>query len=284
MYTMLRNARVPGPYVLVGHSLGNAHIRAFADMYPNDVHGIVFIDPINSLVFDRIDEKLRKEDEAEVKKVLAGPPSGRRSEMEFMVVTDPDFKELKSFKMPPYVPMILLIAGKNEAGPVWIRSVIDEYSPFIFNSPEGGMTVSPMASHYIHRDDPELVIESIRRVAFPSVKRILEIVLEKGDAAAAESKYRSLRKSYPKNYFQESDLNSLGYLLLRRNDIGGAITLFRLNVEMFPTSANTYDSLAEAYAKNSDRGLAIKNYKRSLELDPENTNAARSLERLTNGP
>ena len=76
MYTMLRNARVPGPYVLVGHSLGNAHIRAFADMYPNDVHGIVFIDPINSLVFDRIDEKLRKEDEAEVKKVLAGPRAG----------------------------------------------------------------------------------------------------------------------------------------------------------------------------------------------------------------
>lgn len=146
------------------------------------------------------------------------------------------------------------------------------------------MTVSAMAGHYLHRDDPDLVVESIRRVVFPSVKRVLEDVLEKGDVKAIERKYHELRKTYPTEYFQESDLNSLGSKLLRANDVDGAILLFRLNVEMFPKSANTYDSLGEAYAARGDRARAIANYRNSLKLDPDNSNAASALKTLDASP
>jgi Tfp pilus assembly protein PilF len=56
--------------------------------------------------------------------------------------------------------------------------------------------------------------------------------------------------------------------------------MFKLAVSFYPKSANTYDSLAEAYEINGDRELAIKNYKRSLELNPKNTNAVDHLKTL----
>ena len=59
-----------------------------------------------------------------------------------------------------------------------------------------------------------------------------------------------------------------------------ALEIFKLNVFLYPNSANVYDSVAEAYAVDGNRELAITNYKRSLELDPQNTNAAQQLKKL----
>lgn len=62
-----------------------------------------------------------------------------------------------------------------------------------------------------------------------------------------------------------------------------ALEIFELNAFLHPRSANVYDSLAEAFEANGERELAVKNYKRSLELDPRNTNAVRHLKRLDPG-
>lgn len=78
----------------------------------------------------------------------------------------------------------------------------------------------------------------------------------------------------------EQRLNRLGYLLMGSGKVKEAIALFALNVEFYPTSANVYDSLGEAYLENGDRELAKENYSKSLELYPGNANAARVLEEL----
>jgi len=78
----------------------------------------------------------------------------------------------------------------------------------------------------------------------------------------------------------EQRLNRLGYELLGSGSVKGAIALFALNVEFYPLSWNVYDSLGEAYLKNGDKGLAIENYSKSLELNPENANAGRVLEEI----
>jgi len=79
----------------------------------------------------------------------------------------------------------------------------------------------------------------------------------------------------------ENDLNDWAYRMMNG---GGkpteALEIFKLNVFLYPNSANVYDSVAEAYANNGNRELAISNYKRSLELDPKNTNAAQQLKKL----
>jgi cytochrome c-type biogenesis protein CcmH/NrfG len=53
-----------------------------------------------------------------------------------------------------------------------------------------------------------------------------------------------------------------------------------LNVEAFPQSSNVYDSLGEAYMANGDKELAIRNYEKSIELNPQNTNGVGMLKKL----
>ena len=45
LQALLAAAEVPAPYVLVGHSLGGAYIRRYAQLFPNEVAGLLFLDP-----------------------------------------------------------------------------------------------------------------------------------------------------------------------------------------------------------------------------------------------
>lgn len=103
--------------------------------------------------------------------------------------------------------------------------------------------------------------------------------------AQVMARYRELKAKSPQTYdFSEGEVNRLGYLLLQRGRVTDAIDIFKINTEENLKSWNVYDSLAEAYAVHGDRDLAIANYKKSLELNPENKNAAEALQRLQNPP
>jgi len=87
----------------------------------------------------------------------------------------------------------------------------------------------------------------------------------------------------PNDYiFSEGQLNNLGYQLMGKEKINDAIEILKLNVEAYPEASNPYDSLGEAYMKNGNKKLAIKNYKKSLELNPDNTNAVEMLKKMAN--
>ena len=78
----------------------------------------------------------------------------------------------------------------------------------------------------------------------------------------------------------EYTLNSLGYGYLADKKVNEALDVFLLNVKLHPQAWNTYDSLGEAYALAGQKELAIKNYQRSVELNPENTNGKDVLAKL----
>lgn len=62
-----------------------------------------------------------------------------------------------------------------------------------------------------------------------------------------------------------------------------AIEAFKINVSNYAESFNVYDSLAEAYMVKGDKELAIKNYEKSLELNPKNENAKEQLKKIKEG-
>lgn len=107
-----------------------------------------------------------------------------------------------------------------------------------------------------------------------------EALLQDGTDAAV-ALYRSLREQEPTSWdFAENQLNMLGYQLMQREMLDEALAIFRLNVEAYPEAFNTYDSLGEAYMTAGQADLAAANYKRSLELNPDNRNAETMLTRL----
>jgi len=81
----------------------------------------------------------------------------------------------------------------------------------------------------------------------------------------------------------ESMENRRGVAELRSGNVNRAIVIFRENVRLFPDSWKAYDSLAWAYEHRGDGVHAIENYRRSLELNPDNTNARQAIERLGGG-
>lgn len=114
----------------------------------------------------------------------------------------------------------------------------------------------------------------------PLAAALLKIIEDKGIEAGL-AQYRDLKTRQPKVYdFGEPELNQLGYQLMQAKKLKEAIEIFKLNVEAYPQGFNTYDSLGEAYMMSGNTELAIQNYKKSLELNPQNTGAVDMLKRL----
>jgi tetratricopeptide (TPR) repeat protein len=78
----------------------------------------------------------------------------------------------------------------------------------------------------------------------------------------------------------EYSLNANGYHLLEANRVKEAIEVFKMNVALFPDAWNTYDSLGEAYARDGNKKLAIKNYEKSIALNPDNKVGIAALNKL----
>ena len=114
-----------------------------------------------------------------------------------------------------------------------------------------------------------------------SIVGVLEKTIKEKGVEAGIAHYRDLKAKQSATYdFSEAELNTLGYRLMRLDKIKEAVEIFKLNVEVYPKEFNTYDSLAEAYLNLKQNDLAIANYKKSLELNPKNTNAVDVLKRL----
>lgn len=119
-------------------------------------------------------------------------------------------------------------------------------------------------------------IANLKSIAAP-----LQRALDTQGIDAARGQYAELRRREPGAYdFDEGELIGLGYLLLDQKKVDEAIAIFTINTEAFPQSSNAFDSLAEGYMMKGERERAIQHYRRSLELDPKNSNAAGMLKKL----
>lgn len=93
--------------------------------------------------------------------------------------------------------------------------------------------------------------------------------------------YEKTVAKHPKLQLEEGMLNTLGLRLsFNPSKAEQGINVFLLALHIYPKSANLYDSLAEAYLYKKDFQNAISNYKKSLELNPENQNAIDRLKQL----
>lgn len=114
----------------------------------------------------------------------------------------------------------------------------------------------------------------------PIGNELFKIIDEQGITAAKEQ-YKTLWDDHRQEYnFKESELNTLGYYYLQNDKAECAIAVFKLNLLTYPQSANGYDSLGEAYMKAGMKDKAIESYRKSLKLNPNNTNAQKILKQF----
>ena len=73
---------------------------------------------------------------------------------------------------------------------------------------------------------------------------------------------------------------SFGYELMQMDELDAAITVFELNNQSYPESANTFDSLGEAYLAAGNKQKALASYKSALKLNPNSESAKQAIEKL----
>ena len=138
---------------------------------------------------------------------------------------------------------------------------------------------------------PEAFIDELAGLYIPDMKesngfglsaavKSLKTELEKSgynNAIEAVKKIKTANTGYD---LTEKEVNSWGYRLIKQNRMRAALEIFKLNVHLYPASANAFDSLGEIYAELGDAERAIQNYAQSLKLNPENTNAGDQIKKL----
>jgi tetratricopeptide (TPR) repeat protein len=139
----------------------------------------------------------------------------------------------------------------------------------------------------LDEDYERLLDQVVRQAALIGDLRALEdVVLEDGSEAGL-SYLNELDDSGLLTWIAsgigavDARMNSKGYELLNSGALEAALRVFRFNTLAFPEDANTWDSLGECYLAMGELELSKENYERSLELNPQNTNAVRMLEVIT---
>jgi pimeloyl-ACP methyl ester carboxylesterase len=271
LHSLLHNAQISPPYILVGHSMAGGMIRSFAHLYKNEIAGMLFLDcmteyDINGFPKDTVEQNLPPESMSK----RSTPQEAELYLLRSEVLSG--FSEMRSFDPLPDVPVDVFV-GQKKTYPALVTNRMEWYAKVISNQTVSNLTVLPYSSHYIHRDYPGLVVAAIRQMMLPNT--LLEFGVD-----SCIGQYKKMKASYPDDVLTEGTLNKLGYQELNQGHVNAAIGLFNLNTKMYPEEYNTYDSLGEAYMKAGQKDKAIKNYEKSLSLNPSNGNAVTVLKKL----
>lgn len=104
--------------------------------------------------------------------------------------------------------------------------------------------------------------------------------LKKRGFDEAENIYNEMKAAQPDLKLPENDLNDFGFMLMDGNRAKDALEIFKLNLKLNPTSANAFDSIAEAYEALGEKELALRNFKKTYEMNPKNSYAAEHIKKL----
>ncbi len=133
-----------------------------------------------------------------------------------------------------------------------------------------GKLLNSVADKLLKDNNTEKAIELIKQSITlysnnqPLTQRLLLSIIQNDQKNYETERKKILEKAKEKNNNIEARLNNLGYKLIRFKNHEDAIKVFQLNTNLFPQSANAFDSLGEAYLLTDDKELAIANYKKSL--------------------
>jgi pimeloyl-ACP methyl ester carboxylesterase len=205
--TLLSEAKIPGPYLLVGHSFGGYNIRYFASEYPELTAGLVLIDSshpqqFNTEEFKRIEpkEKTKKYKNSinirlirpiiadnyphQKKRIAYRLMSSMKSistlmnEMDFMEVSAQQLAGRKD-QQPYKFPVIIITRGKR----VWANNELGDRREQQWTTLQNDMESISLNSdhffaydsgHVVHLDQPNLVSENILLAVNKSRVQMLE--------------------------------------------------------------------------------------------------------------
>ena len=182
---LLEKASVPGPYVLVGHSLGALNMQVFASRYPEDVAGMVLLDPPpRSFILGQdyrdlgvMAEQMTAEWQAIADSTAKSADAQEKAKSAFFQMIASEHREMfgetarliGSVSTFGDTPLVVLAAGKpnpafGKVAEEFQRYWVEQSRALTDKSTHGKFILAEGASHYLYLDAPELVAESVLSV------------------------------------------------------------------------------------------------------------------------
>lgn len=157
---ILRSEDIKAPYILVAHSYGGGLARQYYKQYPDKVAGFVFVDCANDEIY--IDSLVQK---GLYSLDQLGPDSiatqGEFYEMSYERQNIFWFKEAFTTDLPVH---LLVASGPRAGSDEWISTKVNTYRQFSRGAPQMKIIYAKHSGHHIQREQPELVIKSIKEV------------------------------------------------------------------------------------------------------------------------
>lgn len=149
------------PYILVGHSIGGTYIELFARTYPADVAGVVFVDSRHADFTRRCQAANAGQCTPPALLSAILPPAPKRE----MAAGDETMQAVMNAGPFPQVPVAVLTSGRQTLSTarfreVWLEAQMDLAD---LSSPSVQVTCG-RCGHYVHRDNPQLVVGAIEDV------------------------------------------------------------------------------------------------------------------------
>jgi tetratricopeptide (TPR) repeat protein len=116
---------------------------------------------------------------------------------------------------------------------------------------------------------------------FPVADKIAEVLFAESADSAAHLFHHLRENDADRYFFDEHQLNVLGYNLMYENRMDDARIIMEANAEAFPQSSNVYDSLGDVYKTAGDTLKAIEHYEKALTIDAEAEHTRKKLEELS---
>jgi tetratricopeptide (TPR) repeat protein len=115
-----------------------------------------------------------------------------------------------------------------------------------------------------------------------SAADLLMLIANLKGPQAALARYGELKKAGASSPYvmDENTLIVIGYHFLFSGETDAAAQAFKLGVQDYPKYWNAYDSLAEAYLKAGQKELAMQNYEKSVELNPQNQGGIDAIKKI----
>jgi tetratricopeptide (TPR) repeat protein len=130
----------------------------------------------------------------------------------------------------------------------------------------------PILEACLNFSDKDPVLDPMARLKDLFLEGKMDQVEAEAKKMAADPKYRYI------NF--EDKINKAGYDLLNAKQTESAIFVFQLNTQLYPGSANVWDSLAEAFWKANQADKAIEYYNKAIRLDPNGNTGANAKDML----
>ena len=113
-----------------------------------------------------------------------------------------------------------------------------------------------------------------------SIAREFGATLFNSGIESAILRFNELKKDAANYYFDEKEMNLLGYEFFFNDYKPESLEVFKLNTLLFPDSFNVYDSYGEALAASGRKAEAILMYKKAILLNPSSEASRKALKLL----